>query len=151
MAMRTPADRFRADEAAIPPARLLVMLYDRLARDLDDAETAIRTGDRAAARVALLHAQDIVSELERALDPSVWAGAVELSSVYVYLQGRLVNANIHQDLASVEECRAAIDPLREAWTLAWQQESVATSPVVTASVGDEGVAAAPRMSVDVLG
>jgi flagellar protein FliS len=149
MAMRTPAERFRADDAAIPPARLLVMLYDRLARDLDDAEVAIRTGDRAAARIALLHAQDIVSELERALDPAVWTAAVEMASVYVYLQGRLVNANIHQDLASVEECRAAIDPLREAWTLAWQQEStVVTAP---APVEDPTAPAAARQSVDVLG
>jgi len=148
MAMRTPVDRFRADEAAVPPARLLVLLYDRLARDLDDAETAIRAADGAAARLALLHAQDIVSELEQALDPSVWTAAVELSTIYVYLQGRLVNANIHQDLASVEACRAAIDPLREAWTLAWQQESTAVAPA-PALVADGP--AASRASVDVLG
>ncbi len=146
MAMRTPTDRFRADEAAVPPARLLVLLYDRLARDLDDAEVSIRTGDHAGARIALLHAQDIVSELESALDPSVWTAAVELSSIYVYLQGRLVNANIHRDLDSVAECRAAIDPLREAWTLAWQQESIATPAPVADPTSPE-----PRVSVDVVG
>jgi flagellar protein FliS len=155
MSMRSPVNRFRSDEAAVPPARLLVMLYDRLVRDLDDAEVSLTTGDRAGARIALLHAQEIVSELESALDPSVWSAAVELSSIYVYLQGRLVNANIHQDLNAVAECRAAIDPLREAWTQAWQQETAAANAVRFAPAAPDVATfdgqPAPRVSVDIVG
>ena len=125
MSIRQSAAAFRSDEAVVSPVRLLVMLYDRLIRDLDDAEASILSGDRAGASIALLHAQDIVSELESALDPSAWSAAVELSSIYVYLQARLVRANIGQDLDATREARSAIEPLREAWTRIWQDECAA--------------------------
>jgi flagellar secretion chaperone FliS len=117
------AARFSAESAAMTPSRMLVLLYERLIRDLDDAEVSIGTGDRYGANVALLHAQEIVSELERALDPQVWNAAGELSSIYMYVQGRLVRANIAQDLTALAQCREAIEPLRVAWTEAWQQVS----------------------------
>lgn len=116
------AAAFRSTEAVVSPARLLVMLYDRLIRDLDDAADSIRTGDRPSASFALLHAQEIVTELETALDPDAWDAAAELSSIYMYLQARLVRANVHQDLQAIHDCRVATDPLREAWTKIWQDE-----------------------------
>ncbi|CAN5609033.1 hypothetical protein BH10ACT3_BH10ACT3_23000 [soil metagenome] len=121
MSLSSPVSRFNDERAAVTPSRLLVLLYDRLMRDLDDAETSIRSGDRYGANVALQHAQEIVSELESALDPTVWSAAGELSSIYLYVQGRLVRANIAQDLTALAECREAIDPLRTAWTEAWEQ------------------------------
>ena len=117
------AAAFRSTEAVVSPARLLVMLYDRLIRDLDDAADSIRVGDRPSASFALLHAQEIVTELETALDPDAWDAAAELSSIYMYLQARLVRANVHQDLDAIHDCRVAIGPLREAWTKIWQDES----------------------------
>ena len=45
------------------PVRLVTMLYDRLVRDLDDAELAISLADPQAAHALLRHAQDIVQEL----------------------------------------------------------------------------------------
>ena len=117
------AAAFRSSEAVVSPVRLLVMLYDRLIRDLDDAADSIRTGDRASASFALVHAQEIVTELETALDPDAWDAAAELSSIYVYLQARLVRANLHQDLQAIHDCRVATDPLREAWTKIWQDEA----------------------------
>ena len=56
------------------PARLVTMLYDRLVRDLDDAELAISLADPQAAHAQLRHAQDIVQELSRSLDVSRWDG-----------------------------------------------------------------------------
>lgn len=125
MSIHQRAAAYRSKGAEVSPARLLVMLYDRLGRDLDDAEVSIRTDDRPGARFALLHAQEIVTELETALDPAAWSAAVELSSIYVYLQARLVRANVHQDLEAIHECRAAIEPLHEAWTKVWQAETAA--------------------------
>ena len=129
------AAAFRTTEAVVSPVRLLVMLYDRLIRDLDDAADSIRTGDRASASFALVHAQEIVTELETALDPDAWDAAAELSSIYVYLQARLVRANLHQDLQAIHDCRVATDPLREAWTKIWQDEA---AKVVRPSTEREG-------------
>ena len=56
------------------PVRLVTMLYDRLVRDLDDAELAISLADPQAAHAQLRHAQDIVQELSSSLDVSRWEG-----------------------------------------------------------------------------
>ncbi|MDQ2677248.1 MAG: flagellar export chaperone FliS [Actinomycetota bacterium] len=129
------AAAFRSSEAVVSPVRLLVMLYDRLIRDLDDAADSIRTGDRPSASFALVHAQEIVTELETALDPDAWDAAAELSSIYVYLQARLVRANLHQDLQAIHDCRVATDPLREAWTKIWQDEAAKVVRPVAQSEG----------------
>ena len=141
MTLSSPASRFSAESAVLTPSRMLVLLYDRLLRDLDDAEVSIGTGDRYGANIALLHAQEIVSELEHALDPSVWGAAGELSSIYLYVQGRLVRANVAHDLTALAECRDAMDPLRNAWNEAWQQLSMGV-PGVPGVPGVAGGAAA---------
>lgn len=131
MALRSPISQFSAESAVVTQQRLLVMLYDRVMRDIDDAEVAIRAGDRQRSNEALLHAQDIIAELERALDPSVWDAAKELATVYMYVQARLVRSNVAQDLVALEDCRTALGPLREAWTKAWQATLTPTAPVAT--------------------
>ena len=100
------------------PARLLIMLYDRLLRDLTSAQQSLQDRDGQAASAALLHAQAIVSELNTSLDKTAWDGAAGLSSLYVYVHERLVTANITQDAAVVVECRDLLQPLRDAWTTA---------------------------------
>ena len=54
----TGAYQSQAVQTAGGPA-LLVMLYDRLAVDIDRAETSIRSGDPNAANSQLQHAQQI--------------------------------------------------------------------------------------------
>ncbi|HTO00318.1 MAG TPA: flagellar export chaperone FliS [Microthrixaceae bacterium] len=142
MALRSPISQFSAESAVVTQQRLLVMLYDRVMRDIDDAETAIRSGDRHACNSALLHAQEIIAELERALDPTVWDAAKELATVYMYVQGRLVRANVAQDLAALESCRVALGPLREAWTKAWQVSLAPTTPSAAGHGGDFAMASA---------
>ena len=101
--------------ATASPAKLLTMLYDRLALDLRRAESAQREGDRSAAAVALLHAQDIVLELHTTLDPSQWAGGPGLSALYAYLHAELIRANISGEADRTAACLALVEPLREAW------------------------------------
>lgn len=117
----TAAMRSRYTQEAVStasPAKLLIMLYDRLLRDLVAAEQSLRSCDLPAASTALLHAQLIVSELNTGLDKTVWDGAAGLSALYVYLQERLVAGNLTKDVSIVEECRELVQPLREAWVQA---------------------------------
>ena len=97
------------------PARLVVALYDRLVLDLERGEDAIARRDPAAAHAALVHAQDIVTELFATLDPSKWAPAAQLASLYQFLLEELVAANVEKDAARVASCRSLIEPLRDAW------------------------------------
>jgi flagellar protein FliS len=94
---------------------LLLMLYDRLLRDLGQAEEALRAGSRETASSRLLSAQAIIMELRSALDVAAWDGAPGLASVYGFLLTELVGANIRGDAKRTADCRALVEPLRDAW------------------------------------
>jgi len=97
------------------PAKLLVLLYERLARDLGDAEAALARNDMEAAHHALVHAQDIVIELRAGLDFDKWDHAGQMDRIYSFVLDRLVEANVAKDLAIVASCRTLVDPLCDAW------------------------------------
>lgn len=100
------------------PARLLMMLYDRLVRDLVTAEQALDGGDLTRASGELIHAQQIVLELRTSLDLSAWSGAAGLSDLYRFLHAELITANLRKDAGRVVTCREIVEPLREAWRTA---------------------------------
>jgi flagellar protein FliS len=97
------------------PQRLLVMLYDRALLDLDRAEIARQTGDTEAVHDALVHAQDIVTALQQALDVETWTAGAALEALYDYVGSLLVEANVHKDGRAISECRELLTPLRDAW------------------------------------
>jgi flagellar protein FliS len=127
--MSTPPalrERYLSDSiTTASPARLLVMLYDRLVLDLAHGETAIRAGDRETANARLTHAQDIIVELLASLRPDVWDGAAGLAQIYGYLLRELIAANIHADAAKVASCRGLVEPL----AAAWREAALAAVPV----------------------
>lgn len=135
--MTTPSsslrNRYLADSiTTASPARLLVMLYDRLVLDLTRAEAALDAGDRSEASTQLLHAQEIVLELRTSLDTSAWESAPALANLYGFLMTELVAANVHGDAARVAACRELVEPLRDAWREAAAQPASPTEPVAVA-------------------
>ena len=108
------------------PVRLVTMLYDRLVRDLDDAELAISIVNPQGAHHALRHAQDIVQELAASLDVERWSGGEGLQRLYAWLLERLIAANISKDVGIIVSCREVVEPLREAWHGAANSQPVAS-------------------------
>jgi flagellar protein FliS len=101
--------------ATASPARLLVMLYERLQLDLRRSVEAQESGDHATATAHLVHAQDIVLELNASLRTDAWAGAPTLAALYDWLHRELVRANVERNAAVTRDCLAAVEPLAEAW------------------------------------
>ena len=97
------------------PQRLLVMLYDRLALDLERAERALTDGDRASANEQLQHAQEIVLELQASLRVDIWDGGPRLAALYAWLLTELMRANVKGSARVVTDCRRIVEPLRDAW------------------------------------
>lgn len=97
------------------PARLLVMLYDRLLLDLARAESAQVAESWDAARENLLHAQEIIGELSGSLELGAWVGAENLLGIYNYAGTALMNANLFRNVALTRECIALLEPLRQSW------------------------------------
>jgi flagellar protein FliS len=97
------------------PSKLLVMLYERLVLDCRRAVVAQEAGDHAVAHQNLLHAQDIVVELQSSLRPGVWEGSEGLNSIYTHLMVQLVQANVKRDVTITSHCLDMVVGLAEAW------------------------------------
>jgi flagellar protein FliS len=97
------------------PAKLVLMLYDRLVRDLVDAEEAVVGRRIAEASDKLLHAQDVIMELHSGLKPELWSGGPGLANLYLWLHGELIAANVAKDAGRIAGARKLIEPLRDAW------------------------------------
>ncbi|PZS25839.1 MAG: flagellar export chaperone FliS [Pseudonocardiales bacterium] len=116
--MTNPLQRqryLRDTVATASPARLLVLLFDRLVLDLAQAESAQRDGRREIANERLCHAQDIVLELRMSLDVDAWDGAPGLAALYMFVLRELVQANVLLDPERTRTCRELVEPLRDAW------------------------------------
>jgi flagellar protein FliS len=118
MTTSSPAMRARyiADSVATAsPAKMLMMLFDRLVLDLARGEQALTDGNRSVANTHLVHAQDIVTELHVSLNMDAWDGAAGLGALYSFAQTELVNANVKGDVAKVVAVRSLLEPLRDTW------------------------------------
>jgi len=141
--VRSPAvtarNRFVSDGVgSMPQGKLLVLLYDRMLRDLDEAAVAIDRRDAVAAHEALTHAQDIVAELHSALDVDRWDGAPAMVDIYTFLADLLGRANMAKSLPLVAEARSVIAPLRDTWAEAHAAATESAVPQVAGSVDVAG-------------
>ena len=109
-------DRYLQDSInTASPAKLLLMLYDRLVLDLMQGEEALRAEDRSQANDKLTHAQEIIIELRVSLDVEAWSGAPGLANLYGFLLTELIGANVARDADRVAASRGLVESLRDAW------------------------------------
>lgn len=97
------------------PAKLLTMLYDRLGKDLLNAEQAAVARDIAGTHTNLVHAQEIITELAATLDVGAWEGGDQLLRIYEFCLQELFQANVHKDAQRIHGVREVVEPLRQAW------------------------------------
>lgn len=128
-------NRFISDgEGTVSQERLLILLYQRLVRDIDDAHSALAgTRNIGAAHEALAHAQDIVAELHSALNPTVWEGSEEMASLYLYLSNLLMRANLEKSVVLVAQARSIVAPMLEVWEEAYQAMNPTSQPAQAAT------------------
>ncbi|HEX2895371.1 MAG TPA: flagellar export chaperone FliS [Marmoricola sp.] len=110
-----------ASIATASPARLLVMLFDRLVLDVQRGLDAQRRGDLQDTNQHLTHAQDILLELNSSLRPDEFKGGYELSALYSFLHRQLVTANVRKDASITDEVLTLVTDLCETWREAAMQ------------------------------
>ena len=116
MSLQAVRNRYVQDAVStVTPAKLVTMLYDALTRDLQLAEQALVASDLQTAHQRLIHAQEIVLELQSGLDVSAWEGGPALMSLYSFVYRELVDANVRKDVAKVVSVHETVEPLRQAW------------------------------------
>jgi flagellar protein FliS len=103
--------------AAASSHQLVQMLFDGFDDALAQALGAMQAGQVEAKCKALGRAVRIVEEgLNANLDLNAGGRlAADLRDLYRYVAVRLLQANLHNDEAALDECRRLVRPLREAW------------------------------------
>lgn len=114
-----------ASVATASPARLLVMLYQRLVLDVRRGLEAQHAGNIEEANRQLIHAQDIVMELRTSLKVDDWEGGPGLAALYDFIHAQLIHANVTRDAATTETCLRLVTDLCETWLEAAQQSALA--------------------------
>ena len=112
---------------AASPHKLIVMLFDGALVALNAALGGIRSGNIAEKGKSISKAIMIIdSGLRAALDKKAGGEIAEgLDSLYEYMSGRLVTANITNEPAILEEVQRLLIELRDAWN------AIADTPAVT--------------------
>lgn len=115
------------------PARLLVMLLERLVLDAERGRAALAAGDHEERNRQLQHAQAIVTELASTLDADLMPAGREMLALYDYLQRQLVAANVERDAAAADEALRIARELCQTW----RQAAIlaAADPAGTATAG----------------
>lgn len=100
------------------PGRLILMLYQGAIRALKKAAVLMEKKDYAGKGDALMKAQDIVMELNLALDMDAGVVSESLRRLYLYVYRRIVEANMEMDASAVGEAIQMLENLYEAWEVA---------------------------------
>ncbi len=126
------------------PAKVVVMAYDRLDRDIAGALVALQARDVERSHELLVHAQDLTNELLCMLDLDAWEHAPGLASIYTYVIELLTAANVHKRAKEANEARTLLAGLGDAFRqAAISAGSVATQPVSGAPAASRPASASP--------
>lgn len=103
--------------AAASPHALTLMLLDGFLNAVKHARQALSEGRIGDKGRHIGHASRILDEgLKAPLNLAVGGElARNLNSLYEYMLGRLLHANLHNDDAVLQEVIKLIEPVREAW------------------------------------
>lgn len=101
---------------------LIVILYDMILSYLEEAKDAHENADRAGFRDAIRKIrgcnQELIASLHLEYEP-----AMNLLSLYLYVNRELVRADVHDNPENLENVRTVIEGLREAYVMVAAQDT----------------------------
>lgn len=96
------------------PAELTLMLYEGAIKFCNIAEMAVEQNDVQKAHTNIVKTQKIIEYLRQTLDMK-YPVAKDFENIYVYLEERLVQANVKKDKEILEECLTHLRSVRDTW------------------------------------
>ncbi|MCT4792620.1 MULTISPECIES: flagellar export chaperone FliS [Exiguobacterium] len=96
------------------PQDLTLMLYEGLIKFTMLAKRNIESGLIQEKNTNIQKAQAIVMELQLTLNQSI-ALSKDLNNLYDYMQGRLIDANVKNDVVAIDEVIGFAEEFRETW------------------------------------
>ena len=96
------------------PQDLTLMLYEGLIKFTMLAKRNIENGLIQEKNTNIQKAQAIIMELQLTLNKSISLSA-DLNNLYDYMQSRLVDANVQNDVVAIDEVLGFAEEFRETW------------------------------------
>jgi flagellar protein FliS len=112
----------RVESESRSPLELVVMLYDGALRFIDEARAAHARKDLRARSRAISKTLAIIGELQNTLDVEKGGAVAEqLDNLYTYINSRLLDVTLKQDVGACDEVHKLLTTLRDAWAQAATQ------------------------------
>lgn len=122
-------NRYLQDGAGVmSQPRLLVMVYDRLVLDLEQALEGLPNSEWDLVNRKLTNAQAIVLELHSALQIDAWEGGRALSDLYTWFDSEITLANVRKSEKHIKPILKMIRDLRDAWVQAQNEVIGSAAP-----------------------
>lgn len=96
------------------PGELTLMLYNGCIKFIMLGKKAIEEGNIEAKNTNIIKAQNIVHELMVTLNMDVEVSK-EMMSLYDFMNRRLIEANVKNDVAALEEVEGLVTDFRNTW------------------------------------
>jgi flagellar protein FliS len=105
----------RVESESRSPLELVVVLYDGALRFVDEARAAHARHDLRTRGQAISKTVAIIGELQNMLDMEMGAAVAEqLDTLYTYINSRLLDVTLKQDIAACDEVHKLLGTLRDA-------------------------------------
>ena len=95
--------------------KLILMLYQGAIHSLKKSVDLLEKKDYMGKGECIIKAQDIIMELNLALDMNAGEIAHSLRGLYLYMYRRLIDANMHKDPIPIQESIRILSNLYGAW------------------------------------
>ncbi|MGE7660314.1 flagellar export chaperone FliS [Peribacillus sp. NPDC097197] len=120
MAINNPYQSYQQNSVnTASPGELTLMLYNGCLKFILLGKKAIEAGKIEEKNTNILKAQNIVHELMVTLNMDV-AVSKDLMSLYDYMNRRLIESNLKNDIAALEEVEGLVTEFRNTWKEAIQ-------------------------------
>jgi flagellar protein FliS len=121
--MARPVDAYqRTKVETVDPVRLVVMCYDAIVKDLQDAKKYHQERNIEAFYDKIRHAQDVITELLVGLDYEKGGDiAVNLGRIYNFVLRQLITVNTRTKPEYYDPLIRIMESLKEAWEQVAQQ------------------------------
>jgi len=115
MAVNNPYQAYQSNAVTTAsPGELTLMLYDGCLKFIKLAINAIKEKNISEKNANIQKAQNIINELMITLNTD-YDISKQLMSLYDYINRRLIEANIQNDVAILEECEGFVTEFRDTW------------------------------------
>ncbi|PLT31075.1 flagellar export chaperone FliS [Peribacillus deserti] len=115
MAVHNPYQAYQNNSVnTASPGELTLMLYNGCIKFIHQAKTAVEQKQIEAKNTNIQKAQKIIQELMVTLNMDLEVSK-NMMSLYDYMNRRLMEANINNDLAILEEVEGLVTEFRDTW------------------------------------